>query len=249
MIYQTDILDFKPDHKYALIYADPPYNTGKIQKVGGISYEDSFEDYQGFLQPRIQHLYDLLDSSGTMVLHLDWHEVHYVKVWCDRIFGRDNFLNHVIWAYDFGGRSKSKWPTKHDDLLIYVKDRDRYTFNYNKIDLIPKLAPGLPTSESNQNPKLKTPTDVWWQTIAHTSIKDRYPTQKPVKLMERIIRVHSNPKEQLLDAFAGSGVFGLTGLALKRNMDFVDQSPESIKLISNKIPPRSNLLCTNQRTP
>jgi site-specific DNA-methyltransferase (adenine-specific) len=160
------VLPTFPDGYFHLEYVDPPYNSGKKQKRGNLEYEDKFDNFHDFIVPRIQEAYRLLDATGSFFIHLDYREVHYVKVWTDEIFGRDNFMNEIIWAYDYGGRSKRKWSAKHDNILWYAKDHKHYTFNYDKMDRIPYLAPGLVGPEKAA--KGKTPTDCWFHTIVPT---------------------------------------------------------------------------------
>ncbi|NNN20056.1 MAG: site-specific DNA-methyltransferase, partial [Acidimicrobiaceae bacterium] len=197
------ILDILPDQSIDLIYIDPPFNTGSVQRLSSIkteqdttstrtgfggrtykstlvsshSYNDSFYDYIGFLVPLLQRSHELLTATGTIYVHLDYREVHYVKVELDKIFGRSNFMNEIIWAYDYGGRSKQKWPAKHDTILVYAKELGKHIFNYDEIERIPYMAPGLVTEEKASRGKV--PTDVWWQTIVHTAGKERtgYPNQ------------------------------------------------------------------------
>jgi len=218
-----------------LIYIDPPFNTGRKQQrssiksiqdpengdrfgfagklyrtedLGNLSFDDRFDDFIRFLAPRLIEGHRILKKTGSFFLHIDYREVHYCKVLLDQIFGRKSFMNEIIWAYDYGGRSKTRWPSKHDNILWYAKDPKNFTFRYDEIDRIPYMAPGLVTPKKAA--RGKTPTDVWWHTIVHTTggEKTGYPTQKPLGILERIVKVHSNPEEILVDYFAGSGSFG-----------------------------------------
>jgi site-specific DNA-methyltransferase (adenine-specific) len=219
---------------FGLIYIDPPFNTGKAQArttmkttrddsgdrtgfggkryktelVNEASYEDSFDDYLEFLRPRLEEAHRLLSKTGSLFLHLDYREVHYAKVLCDRIFGRASFINEIIWAYDYGARTTKRWSPKHDNILWYAKDPDAYRFNYGEIDRIPYMAPGLVGPEKAA--RGKTPTDTWWHTIVSPTGKEKtgYPTQKPLGILRRIVRVHSTKEDTLLDFFAGSGSLG-----------------------------------------
>ena len=230
-----------------LVYTDPPFNTGNVRtyqrlrttqdesgdRVGfggrryrsetdvSYSYGDAFEEYLGFLAPRLMEIWKVLRADGSLYLHLDAREVHYVKVALDEMFGRDCFLNEIIWAYDYGGRPRRRWPAKHDNILVYVKDRESYVFNREAIDRVPYLAPGLVSKEKAERGKL--PTDVWWQTIVGTNAKERtgYPTQKPVALAERIIRASSDEGELVLDPFAGSGTVGAAAARLGRRYQVI----------------------------
>ena len=245
-----------------LVYTDPPFNTGNVRAYqrlrttrddegdrvgfGGRryrsestsqhSYGDAFEAYIEFLAPRLREIWRVLRQDGTLYLHLDAREVHYVKVLLDDIFGRDCFLNEIIWAYDFGGRPKRRWPAKHDNILVYVKDRERFVFNRDEIDRIPYLAPGLVGKEKAERGKL--PTDVWWHTIVGTNARERtgYPTQKPVALAERIIRASSDVGELVLDPFAGSGTVGAAAAELGRRYLLIDSNPEAVEVMRERLP-------------
>ena len=251
-----------PSASVDLIYSDPPFNTGSERKLtslrttadpegdrtgfggrryrseatGSQAYPDAFDDYAAFLGPRLQELRRVLKDDGTLYLHLDYREVHYVKVALDGIFGRDCFLNEIVWAYDYGGRPRSRWPAKHDSILVYVADPKRYTFNTDQIDRIPYMAPGLVGPEKAAKGKL--PTDVWWHTIVAPASHERtgYPTQKPEALAERIIRASSNPDDLVLDAFAGSGTLGTVAARLGRRFLLIDDNAEAIAVMRQRLP-------------
>jgi site-specific DNA-methyltransferase (adenine-specific) len=250
-----------PDGAFRLIYIDPPFNTGKVQqrarmrvvaseqgvRVGfgdrryhvqlydSPAYQDAYEDYLGFLEPRLREAYRLLTPDGSLFVHLDYREAHYVKVLLDTIFGRACFMNEIIWAYDYGGRSKRRWPAKHDTIFWYAKDPERYVFNYEAIDRIPYMAPDLVGAEKAQ--RGKTPTDVWWLTIVPTNSKEKtgYPTQKPLKLLERIVRVHSDVGDWVLDFFAGSGTTGEAAARLGRRFVLIDNHPDAIRIMTERL--------------
>jgi len=262
-VYFSDnlkILSEIPSESIDLIYIDPPFNTGRIQsrkrfktiqdelgdRVGfaGRTYKsevlsengylDVFDDYTAFLKPRLQEAWRVLKPDGSLYFHIDYREVHYCKVMLDQIFGRDNFLNEIIWAYDYGGRAKDRWPAKHDDILYYAKDRRNYTFNREAIDRIPYMAPGLVSKEKAARGKL--PTDTWWHTIVGTNSKEKtgYPTQKPLAIIERILNASSNPGDLVLDFFAGSGTTGAACLKLDRRFILVDNNPQSIEIMKKR---------------
>jgi site-specific DNA-methyltransferase (adenine-specific) len=250
-----------PDGTFRLIYIDPPFNTGKAQqrarmrvvaseqgvRVGfgdrryhvqlydSPAYQDAYEDYLGFLEPRLREAHRLLTPDGSLFVHLDYREAHYVKVLLDTIFGRACFMNEIIWAYDYGGRSKRRWPAKHDTIFWYTKDPERYVFNYEAIDRIPYMAPDLVGAEKAQ--RGKTPTDVWWLTIVPTNSKEKtgYPTQKPLKLLERIVRVHSDVGDWVLDFFAGSGTTGEAAARLGRRFILIDNHPDAIRIMAERL--------------
>jgi site-specific DNA-methyltransferase (adenine-specific) len=244
-----------------LIYIDPPFNTGRTQTRGTttttrneesnrvgfkgqrydivketvLSYDDEFEDFWSFLEPRLEEAWRLLNETGTLYLHLDYREAHYAKVLLDALFGRECFLNEIIWAYDYGGKSKNKWPSKHDTILVYVKNPAKYYFNSTEVDREPYMAPGLVTPEKVELGKL--PTDVWWHTIVSPTGKEKtgYPTQKPKGILRRVIQASSKPGDLVLDFFAGSGTTGAVAAELGRKFILIDQNPESIEVITSRL--------------
>jgi site-specific DNA-methyltransferase (adenine-specific) len=263
-IYLGDNLAITPDFpagSFDLIYIDPPFNTGKTQarthlrtlrdekgdrrgfkgqryrtvRVGSQSFADSFDDFLAFLEPRLVEAHRLLKPHGSFFLHLDYREVHYAKVMLDAIFGRESFMNEIVWAYDYGARSKTRWPAKHDNILWYAKDPANYTFRYQDMDRIPYLAPGLVTPEKAA--RGKTPTDVWWHTIVSPTGKEKngYPAQKPLGILNRIIRIHSNPGDRVLDFFAGSGTTGEAAIRNGRSAVLIDSSAEAVKIMARRL--------------
>ncbi len=255
------VLHTLPDGVIDLIYVDPPFNTGRVQSRQSIqtlrsttgtrigfkgqsyetikgaltSYDDDFEDYWAFLEPRLVEAWRVLAPTGTLYLHLDYREVHYAKVMLDALFGRESFLNEIIWAYDYGARSKSKWPAKHDNILVYVKNPRAYTFNATAVDREPYMAPGLVTPEKAALGKL--PTDVWWHTIVSPMGKEKtgYATQKPEGILRRIVQASSNEGDWVLDFFAGSGTTGAVAQQLGRRFIVVDQNPEAIDVMRRRL--------------
>lgn len=203
------------------------------------TYDDRFDDYWGFLEPRLLEAWRLLADDGTLYLHLDYREAHYAKVMLDAIFGRESFLNEIIWAYDFGGKTRKRWPTKHDTILVYVKDPARYVFNADDIDREPYMAPGLVTPEKVARGKL--PTDVWWHTIVPTigAEKTGYPTQKPEGIVRRMVAASTRPGDSVLDMFAGSGTLGAVAVALGRDAVLIDANPAAIEVMQTRIPAAS----------
>ncbi|MBC9935750.1 MULTISPECIES: site-specific DNA-methyltransferase [unclassified Leucobacter] len=199
-----------------------------------LAFDDRFEEYWGFLEPRLEEVWRLLADNGTLYLHLDYREVHYAKVLLDGLFGRECFLNEIIWAYDYGARTKSRWPAKHDNILVYVKNPDRYVFNAEAVDREPYMAPGLVTPEKAALGKL--PTDTWWHTIVSPTGKERtgYPTQKPVGIVRRMLQASTNPGDWVLDCFAGSGTAGAAALELGRRFVMIDENPEAIEVMRTR---------------
>lgn len=262
-VYQCDNLEMLKQMKDCyvdLIYIDPPFNTGKKRTfdrrkcrqndhgkregfagkrydekiISSYSYEDNFSDFIGFIRPRLEHAHRVLKDDGSLFFHIDPRESHYCKILLDKIFGRDCFMNEIIWSYDFGGRTKKRWPAKHNTIFWYAKDPDNYCFNYSSIDRIPYLAPGLVGKEKAA--RGKTPTDVWWHTIVPTNGRERtgYPTQKPLGILKRIIKVHSDADDLVLDFFAGSGTTGSAAYELGRNCILIDNNPSAIEVMKKR---------------
>ena len=248
---------------FQLIYIDPPFNTGKLQTrrtfesvqdgegkgtgfqgrrytsrlLSQSSYRDDFDDYLAFLEPRLLEAHRLLCFDGTFYFHIDYREVHYCKLLLDEIFGRECFLNEIIWAYDYGARTKRRWPAKHDTILVYVKDPDAYHFDSEQVDREPYMAPGLVTPEKAARGKL--PTDVWWHTIVPTAGREKtgYPTQKPEGVLRRIVQASTRPGDWCLDFFAGSGTLGAVAAQLGRHYVLIDSNPEAVEIMRARLAP------------
>jgi len=255
------------DESVHLIYIDPPFNTGKMQSlnrmktvrsengsrkgfkgkrydsesIGEQRFQDIFDDYLGFLELRLIEARRLLKPNGTIYVHLDYREVHYCRVMMDGVFGRKNFLNEIIWAYDYGGRPKDRWPAKHDNILVYAKSAGKHIFNSDDVERIPYMAPGLVTPEKAKRGKL--PTDTWWHTIVPTAGKERtgYPTQKPLGIMRRIVSASTNPGDLVLDFFAGSGTTGEVCIELGRPFILMDSNREAIGVMAKRFDGRPNI--------
>jgi site-specific DNA-methyltransferase (adenine-specific) len=250
-----DVLPEFEDESFQLIYIDPPFNTGKVQNrktlatvpdpdgdrtgfkgkryrtalLAESSYRDQFDDYLEFLEPRLGEARRLLTQTGTLYFHIDYREAHYCKLLLDEIFGRECFLNEIIWAYDYGARARRRWPAKHDTILVYVKDAGRYYYDNEAVDREPYMAPGLVTAEKAARGKL--PTDVWWHTIVSPTGKEKtgYPSQKPEGIVKRMVQASTRPGDWCLDFFAGSGTLGAVALRLGRRYVLVDSNPEAVK--------------------
>jgi site-specific DNA-methyltransferase (adenine-specific) len=255
-----ELLRRVPSHSIDLVYVDPPFNTGRRQtrtqlstvrdgggdrigfggnryrtvRLGSRSFEDVFDDYLGFLEPRIVETHRILKCTGSFYLHLDCREVHYAKVLADAVFGRESFLNEVVWAYDYGARTRRRWPPKHDDILVYVKDPKRYYFDAAAVDRIPYMAPDLVGPEKAARGKL--PTDTWWHTIVSPTGKEKlgYPTQKPIGVLKRVISASCPPGGVVLDYFAGSGTAGDAARRLGRRFLMVDESEEAFAVMRRR---------------
>jgi site-specific DNA-methyltransferase (adenine-specific) len=256
-----ELLPAFADGAFQLVYIDPPFNTGtsrerrtvravadpcgdrtgfhgrryRTELLERSSYRDSFDDYLAFLAPRLGEAHRLLGPEGTLYFHIDYREAHHCKLLLDEIFGRDCFLNEIIWAYDYGGRSRRRWPAKHDTILVYVKDRDRYHFDSEQVDREPYMAPGLVTPEKAARGKL--PTDVWWHTIVPTSGAEKtgYPTQKPEGVLRRIVLASTRPGDWCLDFFAGSGTLGAVAAQHGRRYVLIDSSAEAVDVMRARL--------------
>lgn len=250
-----------PDGVVDLVYIDPPFGTGKVRTLDSIdvsggdrtrigfggrtyswskrsshAYQDILQsdDYLEFLGPHLAEAHRVLRPTGSLYLHLDFHQVHHARLLMDEVFGAERFLNELIWAYDYGGRRKDIWPRKHDNILWYAKG-EQWTFNADAVDRIPYMAPGLVTPEKAARGKM--PTDVWWMTIVPTNSHERtgYPTQKPEKLLERIIAASSSPDELVLDFFAGSGTTGVVAKRMGRRFLMVDSNPAAVEIAERRL--------------
>lgn len=244
-----EVLRKLPDESVDLIYIDPPFNTKKIQtrtysqvkqtEETNItrSFNDKFDDFIEFLRVRMVEAHRILKPNGSLYFHIDYREVHYAKVMLDGIFGRDNFINEIIWSYDYGARSKKRWPAKHDNILFYAKNAKNYVWNYDQMDRIPYMAPGLVGPEKAALGK--TLTDVWWNTIVATNGKEKvgYPTQKPLAIVNRIVKISSPQNGTVLDFFAGSGTLGIAAIQNNRQFILIDQNDQSIEVMRKRFKP------------
>jgi site-specific DNA-methyltransferase (adenine-specific) len=255
------LLRAEPDQSVTMAYLDPPFNTGRPQGrrtletvadpngdrtgFGGrryatrlleqSSYRDRFDDYLGFLEPRLREVRRLLSAAGTLYFHIDYREAHYCKLLLDELFGRECFLNELIWAYDYGAKSRRRWPAKHDTILVYVKDPERYLFDSDAVDREPYMAPGLVTPE--QRERGKRPSDTWWHTIVSPTGREKtgYPTQKPEGIVRRMVQASSRPRDLCLDPFAGSGTLGAVATKLGRRYLLIDESPEALRVMRARL--------------
>ncbi len=262
-----EVLRGLPDGSIDLIYVDPPFNSGKTQKrtqirtlrsetgdrtgfqgrrydtvvVGHKKFSDIFDDYLAFLEPRLTEAHRVLARHGSLYFHIDYREVHYCKLLLDIIFGRDSFLNEVIWAYDYGGRPRDRWPPKHDTILVYAKTPGAHIFNREQIERIPYMAPGLVGPEKAARGKL--PTDTWWHTIVATNGKEKtgYPTQKPLGILRRVIQASSPPGGLVLDFFAGSGTTGIAASESGRSFVLVDNNIEALDVMARRFSGREDV--------
>jgi site-specific DNA-methyltransferase (adenine-specific) len=266
LVLLGDNLELLPDFadgSFQLAYLDPPFNTGskrsrrtlatssaangdrvgfkgrryRTRVLAESSYGDSFDDYLAFLAPRLEEVHRVLAPEGTLYFHIDYREAHYCKLLLDELFGRECFLNEIVWAYDYGARTRRRWPAKHDTILVYVKDPERYWFDAEAVEREPYMAPGLVTAEKAARGKL--PTDVWWHTIVSPTGREKtgYPTQKPEGIVRRMVQASSRPGDWCLDPFAGSGTLGAVAAALGRRYVLVDSNPEAVRIAQARLAP------------
>jgi site-specific DNA-methyltransferase (adenine-specific) len=254
-------LEKLPDARFDLVYLDPPFNTGRAQSrrtlavapdeagdrvgFGGrrytsrllqtLSYDDAFADYLGFLEPRVRRARELLAPHGTLYFHIDYREAHYCKLLLDEVFGRDAFLNELIWTYDYGAKPRRRWPAKHDTILVYVRTPGAHHFDADAVEREPYMAPGLVSAQKAA--RGKRPTDVWFHTIVPTNSREKtgYPTQKPEGVLRRIVAASSRPGGWCLDPFAGSGTLGAVCRGLDRRFVLIDENPVAIDVISRRL--------------
>jgi len=257
-----DVLPQLPAEAFQLVYIDPPFNTGGTQSRRTLTmepdadgdrtgfkgqryrtrllaesrYRDTFEDYLAFLEPRLREARRVLAQSGTLYFHIDYREAHYCKLLLDELFGREQFLNELVWAYDYGARTRRRWPAKHDTILVYVKDAGAYWFDSAAVDREPYMAPGLVTPEKVAKGKL--PTDVWWHTIVPTNGREKtgYPTQKPEGIVRRMVQASTREGDWCLDFFAGSGTLGAVAAQLGRRYVLIDESAAAIDVMRRRLP-------------
>lgn len=269
------VLRTLPSGVARLIYIDPPFNTGGVQQhtrlrtardedgdrtgfaghryrtevLGTSRWEDAFDDYLGFLAPRLVEARRILAADGSLFFHIDCREAHYCKILLDDVFGRDSFMNEIIWAYDYGGRTRRRWPAKHDTIFWYAVDPKRYVYRYDDIDRVPYMAPALAGREKAL--RGKTPTDVWWNTIVSPTGKERtgYPTQKPLRILERIVKVHSDPGDLVIDFFAGSGTTGDAAARQGRRYLLIDSNAEAVRVMARRLAWDSPELATCESPP
>jgi site-specific DNA-methyltransferase (adenine-specific) len=256
-----DVLPRLPDACFRLVCTDPPFNTGRAQRrtrlatvadpdgdrtgfggrryrterLGEAAFDDAHEDYLGFLEPRLREAHRLLAADGTLYVHLDYREAHYVKVLLDRIFGRDCFVNELIWAYDYGAKPRRRWPAKHDTILMYSRTPDGHLFDAEAVEREPYMAPGLVTAAKRARGKL--PTDTWWHTIVSPTGRERtgYPTQKPEGIVRRMVQASTRPGDLCLDPFAGSGTLGAACRALGRRFVLIDRSADAVAVMERRL--------------
>jgi site-specific DNA-methyltransferase (adenine-specific) len=250
-----------PEGFFDMVYMDPPFNTGRLrtrdtvsarsdpdgERIGfagrryttrllqSLSYDDAFSDYLSFLESRLVQLRALLAPHGTLYFHIDYREAHYCKLLLDEVFGRHAFLNEIIWSYDYGGKPRRRWPAKHDTILAYVRTPGAHHFDADAVEREPYMAPGLVGPAKAR--RGKRPTDVWFHTIVPTNGREKtgYPTQKPERVVRRLVAASSRPGGWCLDPFAGSGTLGAVCRELGRRFVMIDSSPAALEVMKARL--------------
>lgn len=230
---------YLPAESIDFIYIDPPFNSRKnysgskmrCQKIQPEFFDNykSIDEYLDFMLPRLLQLHRVLKPTGSFYLHCDWHASHYLKVLLDqKVFGSKNFCNNLIWHYGLGGSSKRFWSRKHDDILFYVKDSTaNYCFNPIMVKARSQKMAGLD----------KKADDVIELPSLNNMSKERtgYPTQKPIQLLEMLIKASSHEGEIVLDGFCGSGSTLVAAQRLKRYWIGVDISPTACRIAEARL--------------
>jgi len=246
-----EVLRKIPKESIDLIYIDPPFFTNKQYEVvwGDEAETRSFEDrweggvehFISWLKPRVQAMHDVLKPTGSFYLHCDWHANAHIRIMLDKIFGKENFQNEIIWHYTAGARGKNRWARKHDNIYFYTKS-GKWTFNWEAI--AEPFTSGMTKwrytkggQKEKSMPIGRVPDDVFNIQIINTMAKERvgYPTQKPEALLERIIRASSNPGDVVADFFCGCGTTVAVAQKLKRKWIGVDISPTAIKIMERRL--------------
>ena len=230
------------------------------------AFADKFEDkaaYLYFLRGLIENAHALLSKTGVLALHLDWHTSAYGRIICDEVFGEEFFLNEVIWSYESGGRAKKYFSRKHDTILLYARTKD-YHFDLHRVPLERTEhrknhmrrrvdEDGRAYSEIKTGGKVYRyyddapvyPGDVWTD-ISHLQQRDPertgYATQKPLKLLDRILKPVVQGGDLVIDLCCGSGTAMEAAHALGCRFIGVDNSPEAILTTASRLDSRSQIL-------
>lgn len=236
-----------------LIYLDPPFGTGKRRRAanGDGGFDDVWgggpESYLQFMQPRLEACRRLLAVHGTLYVHLDWRVAHHVRIQLDAIFGPGNFLNEIIWHYRTGGVSKRWFGRKHDTILAYARRLGRHRFHARRdgsyrTDGLKRDDEGRPFKSTKRgrlyfHPDGPVLTDVWDLPFLSTVSRERvgWPTQKPLALLERIIRASSDPGDVVADFFCGSGTTLVAAQRLGRRWLGCDVSDEAVAMARDRL--------------
>lgn len=216
-----------------LIYIDPPFDSKAdykkkifLKKQSITNDTSAFEEkqygdlwnndeYLQFIYERLLLLRELLSSHGTIYFHCDWHRCHQLRCLMDEVFGPSNFLNEVIWQYFMGGKGSAEFAKKHDNILVYAKNKGQHKFNKFNIKRYYDFVPSL-KDESSNGQSGKDEIGYWgmvgcpdvWQIKGVFNMGAEYtgyPTQKPEELMERILKASTDENDLVLDCFMGSG--------------------------------------------
>ena len=234
-----------PDECIDLIYADPPFATGRRRRTrrGTATFGDhrprDLAEYLGWLNARLFEMRRVLAPTGTLYVHLDWHVVHYVKVELDKLFGgEDHFRNEIVWHYNSGPRRRSDFGRRHDLILRYTKSADCF-FDPDAVRQPYSPDINIPACKRHYyHPQGKVMDDVWRiPIIAQNDKAERlgYPTQKPEALLDIIVRASSNEGQLVADFFCGSGT--ALAVAAKRGRRWLgcDANPDAIAIAADRL--------------
>jgi site-specific DNA-methyltransferase (adenine-specific) len=243
--------------QFDLIYADPPFFTkrdhsgesrahqtagdGDLGLHFGDRWRGGLEEYLEWLEDRVRILRGLLADSGVFLLHLDWHAVHYAKVMCDQVFGVERFQNEIVWYYQTGGASKDRFSRKHDTILCYSRGAKFY-FD-GKAAAIPRTPKAMKRAQCATGARIraddthKNPDDVLTIPALNPMANERtgYPTQKPVELLERLIRALCPVQGAVGDFFCGSGTTLVAAKRLGRHYFGCDVSAKAVALARRRL--------------
>ena len=239
-----------------LIYADPPYGTEKVRKGKAGKFDDRFgglENYLAWMRPRLRAMWDVLSENGSLYLHVDPSVSHYLKIELDHIFGRKAFRNEIAWCYAGPSVSNRDFPRKHDTILRYAAGKE-WTFNADAARMPCKTlnlgghgptGKGI-TQEMREKYLLRGKLcEDWWEGIypvqRTNSEGTGYPTQKPIKLLERIIGASSNAGDMVLDPFCGSGTTLVAAKRLGRKYIGIERNPDAIEIARKRLSDEDSL--------
>ncbi len=213
-----------------LVYADPPFNTGEIKRGAAGAYEDrwdTIESYVSWLRERLEATLPAIKPTGSVLLHVDWRVSHHARLLLDELMGAESFVNHLIWSYGLGGSSPRRFARKHDDVLFYGVDPERYFFE----------APKVPATSARMAGMSKKSTDVLSIPTINNMARERvgYPTQKPLALLDVLVRACCPVGGVVLDPCCGSGTTLVAAVRAGREAWGVDVSVEAIRVVGERL--------------
>ncbi len=237
-----------PAGSFDCIYIDPPFFTGVERRLQhsqqrGPSYADTWGDglqeYLDWLEERLAVMRELLQPEGALLVHLDWHAVHYVKVLLDRLFGMRHFQNEFIWYYSGGGASRIRFARKHDTILYYTRSATTWKFYADRVREPYKWTDGQPRADGSARDytRGKLPDDVWQHHALLPWAKESlgYPTQKPMALLTRLLLATTDAGDVVGDFCCGSGTTAAAAQQLARRWVAGDDSRAAICLAAERL--------------